>query len=232
MKRQISFKDKAGNLAKIEIELTDGRFSMSGETGSSCGQCDDNIDPRTIAQRELLAIWRKWHLNDMNAGTEEQTAVISIWAAGKNYDYEKACEFLKSINLYEVPHPDTGKPYKYGHGWLTRALPVDLWPDIEKLCVIIDKEEKEAVRELAPADWDQMTDEIHALALSLEISAAEALESVSRSGNDYKYAGTLYFVGTEEEAEELAREILSDKDCGWKAAVAAGDTTSGKDEWI
>lgn len=98
------------------------------------GQCIDEIakyihSPKVQA---IQAMWKKYHLNGMNAGTIEQEAAIKKHFAetGERYDYTKACDYLKSIGMYEVEY--TGKSvgkifdhemYKYGHAWLVRDLP-------------------------------------------------------------------------------------------------------------
>jgi hypothetical protein len=72
----------------------------------------------------------------MNAGTKKQTEAIKDWLknSGQRYDYEKACEYLKKINLYEVEH--NGQPYKYGHGWIAFEIPRET---IERITEIIYK---------------------------------------------------------------------------------------------
>ena len=62
-------------------------------------------------------MWQRNHLNDMHAGTERQEEAIKEWEKqGNRYDYTAACEYLKSVGLYD----DNG--YEYGHGWLYRNI--------------------------------------------------------------------------------------------------------------
>jgi len=66
-KREISFLDADRKKATIEVEIT-GRngypeFTMSGEYCGSLGQCLDNIKPSTDEQKELIKLWKKYHLN-------------------------------------------------------------------------------------------------------------------------------------------------------------------------
>lgn len=88
------------------------------------GQCLDSIAKRTHDKQfmELYRLWKLYHLNDMHAGTIEQEKAIEDWESkGNRYDYTSACEYLKSVGLYEVEN--NGKPYKYGHGWLYWDIP-------------------------------------------------------------------------------------------------------------
>lgn len=130
------------NPVEVEIRFEETEngyvFRASGtiynQTKTDCwcaGQCLDTIS-KYLDTPEFNAIYRLWklyHLNDMHAGTREQEEAIDVWKAkGNGYDYTEACEYLKSIGLYEVEH--NGKPYKYGHAWL-------FWPisenDLEEI---------------------------------------------------------------------------------------------------
>lgn len=91
-----------------------------------CGQCLDEIH-EFIKDKTFLEIYRLWklyHLNDLHAGTPRQEKAIKEWKENNKYEYTKACEYLKSINLYE----DNG--YKYGHGWLYEPIPKE---DLDKI---------------------------------------------------------------------------------------------------
>lgn len=120
----------------IEMELRETpkgmEFSASGNIWNprhtdiySGGQ---NLD--TIAHyihsplfKEIYRLWKLYHLNGMHAGTAEQEQALKEYhtRTHTNYDYTSDCEYLKSLNLYEVEHE--GKPYKYGHAWLYWGIP-------------------------------------------------------------------------------------------------------------
>ena len=88
------------------------------------GQCLDTIAKyiNTPLFNEIHRLWKKYHLNGMNAGTEEQEKAVDEYLAnGNRYDYYDVCKYLKSIDLYEVDY--NGKPYKYGTSWLHREIP-------------------------------------------------------------------------------------------------------------
>lgn len=104
-KLQVEFKDANNVLFKINVELRkkdDGtELAITGEGDGACGQVLDHIKPLNQGQKDLVAIWREYHLNGMNAGTEEQTKVLNQMKG--NYDYDKAKRFLDS-------HGRDGKP--------------------------------------------------------------------------------------------------------------------------
>jgi hypothetical protein len=75
----------------------------------------------------IIDIWNKWHLNDMNAGTEKQQAFINEWKKLNKYEYSEVCEALKEVNLYI----DNG--YKYGSQWLVKPLPEEVITEITNI---------------------------------------------------------------------------------------------------
>lgn len=77
MKRKVSFLDAGRSRVTVEVEIKDGRFSMSGEVGGSMGQVLDSIEPDGDLQNQLISLWRKYHLNDMVAGTPKQMELVS-----------------------------------------------------------------------------------------------------------------------------------------------------------
>lgn len=125
----------------VEIELKENEkglqvFTASGSVWNNRhtnsimgGQCLDSLMkfPSLRNNKTYLKIYRLWkqyHLNDMNAGTPEQSEALKKYHKenGSSYDYTKDVEYLKSINLWEVMLP-CGEMYKYGHGWLYREIP-------------------------------------------------------------------------------------------------------------
>jgi hypothetical protein len=116
-------------------DTTKPTFSVCGEVWYPnksdvfmCGQCIDSIWEYygdQIKDKDLFLeikdLWEKYHLNDMNAGTLEQTRALK----GKRFDYTEACEYLKEKGLYEVDTEIDGRimTYKYGHSWLYNPIP-------------------------------------------------------------------------------------------------------------
>lgn len=94
-----------------------------------CGQCLDSLLPHLENNplfMELYAIWCEYHLNDLKGGTIEQMEALKDFEG----DYYTAqCEYLKSINLYEV------NGFKYGHDWLLKVIPSEVVDRIKMLCI-------------------------------------------------------------------------------------------------
>ena len=124
-------------------------FSASGTIWNAqktdcleCGQCLDTIaeyikDPLFL---EIYGLWKKYHLNSLNAGTPEQEEAIQKMGS-RSYNYDTVCEYLKNIGLYEVNYTGlsigkvyNNEPYKYGHAWLIREIPQDV---IKRIKVLI-----------------------------------------------------------------------------------------------
>ena len=79
-KRKLSL---GGGYMTVDIEVTDNRLSICGETEDSCGQNVGELDEffkysATPAEKAIIPklrdIWNKWHLNDMRPGCEHQRA--------------------------------------------------------------------------------------------------------------------------------------------------------------
>lgn len=139
------------NLVEVEIALEDKKQGMPVFTAiamvwnskhTDCvmsGQCLDKLlkykELKNNKQyQKIVELWKKHHLNDMHLGTIAQDEAIEKWKKqGNKYDYNDACEFLKSVGLYEVEYE--GKPYKYGHGWLYREIPQNDLEDIKALFI-------------------------------------------------------------------------------------------------
>jgi hypothetical protein len=125
-------------LATFEVELKETEkglvFSMCAnvwnirKTYIYCGgQCCDTIGecfPNNKKVQRLVEIWKKYHLNDLNAGTiNQENALKNI----SGHDYTEQCKYLESVNLLY----DNG--YKYGTSWLFRQIPEDVIQEIKEL---------------------------------------------------------------------------------------------------
>lgn len=122
-------------------ELREGRFSMQGEIWNprksdlySCGQNVSGVcgyfSQDKKAQR-MLAIWERWHLNDMQAGSPRQMAYLREHPIDpKSYTYPKSYYEIVSQVLTDAGlNPDNG--YLYGHSWLLEEIPADVVAEIQ-----------------------------------------------------------------------------------------------------
>ncbi len=157
MKKEISFgkinysgKNKI-NEVTVELSLKekeDGKvvFSACADVWNSRhtdivsgGQILDELLPY-LASNDLFMIifiwWKKYHLNDMHAGTTRQEEKLKaqekLFPGCFDSDiskssYEKQCEFLKESGMYE----DNG--YEYGSSWLYEEIPEDILKEMRKI---------------------------------------------------------------------------------------------------
>ena len=136
------------NTVEVTVELKENKegkpcFTASGMIWNakhtdavSGGQNLDEINKFVHTQefKEIYELWQKYHLNDMHAGTVEQEKAVNEYFQNNTeikYDYDKACEHLKELGIYEVEHE--GKPYKYGCGWVYYSIPEEDLTKIKNL---------------------------------------------------------------------------------------------------
>jgi len=107
----------------------------------SGGQCLDRIAkdyPDNKEVQTIVKLWKKHHLNDMNAGTPRQTKHLK--SLGEYKSYEWACEELDKVNMLVDKEFSPNNPYKYGSAWLYREIPDK---DIKEIKSIITKYKKD-----------------------------------------------------------------------------------------
>lgn len=119
----------------IELEEKDSflLLSICGEMFDSFGQ---NIgfgqiheEVKEILPARLYQIWKRWHLNDMRAGTFTQEEILrQAKDSGVELDsYYEQCDYLAKFDALI----DDG--YKYGSKWLKEELPQDVIDYIQTL---------------------------------------------------------------------------------------------------
>ena len=107
-----------------EISIS-GDLKEKGALGrprdSSWGQVLDNIESPTGELKEIVSLWKRYHLNDLHAGTKKQEDALKLkFPEGSNankYVHDEQVQYLKSVGLYS----DRG--YEYGTGWLVEKVP-------------------------------------------------------------------------------------------------------------
>lgn len=70
----------------------------------------------------LCDIWDRWHLNGLNAGTQEQRPVAN------GHGYDATCNALKAAGLL------VDRGYTYGSAWLLERLPEEIVAEVKALC--------------------------------------------------------------------------------------------------
>lgn len=105
-------------------------FSASGEISNySFGQNLDEIYKLNSGNHlfsQVYKYWKKFHLNDLQAGTLEQTEILKKY---ESTDYDDRCEFLKEHDMY------VDRGYTYGTKWLTQIIPDTIVSEIKKLII-------------------------------------------------------------------------------------------------
>lgn len=131
------------NQAEVEWRLHDGKFSASGGIWKSnksdyetCGQMVDELlkyFPDDQLLQRIVQVWKKWHLNDLTAGSPKQMEFLEQIGPGPSGDYYSwAVEKLTEAGLN--PDPDltyNDKPYMYGSAWLHTEIPASVVAEIE-----------------------------------------------------------------------------------------------------
>ena len=137
-------KDNASVIEWSLYDFNDGRvrFTMSAtiwnRLGTDCiqaGQCLDEI--RRLYRfnplvKEMVEVWKLWHLNDMNAGTPRQEAYLKGYRQAfldthnhemDSWSYDTRLDILEKAGLSPDPHHEN---YVYGTAWLHTVLPQDV----------------------------------------------------------------------------------------------------------
>ena len=135
-------KGRASNECEVTWSVENGRFSMSAGIWQAnkrdllaCGQMVDEVAklfPNDSKLQRMCAIWERWHLNDMKAGSKVQEDYLRAHPIPpEDYAYPKshhtvACQVLADAGLN--PDPDG---YSYGHAWKTEDLPAEVIAEIQ-----------------------------------------------------------------------------------------------------
>lgn len=149
------------------------------------------------------------------------------------------------------------KGYKYGEKWLVNPLPDDIEDQLDNLCDLIEEEEDELTEQLEAvfdmgADEFAPTDEIiqqvvelrdcdedearHFIALGMHLKCTfgDLNDTFENTGDHlYKANGVEYYIGTDEELESIAEDIVNDEEYAylWREAVAAERTEQSLKDW-
>lgn len=81
-------------LAFVTVKTENGNASFTGSSRNQSGQMQDRIKPRNKYEKALIAMWKRWHLNDMHAGCIHQR---KLWKLDKQ---ELITEYIPTMKLY------------------------------------------------------------------------------------------------------------------------------------
>lgn len=154
---ELKTKDNGVQVFSASAKVWNGNHSdiiMGGQCiGTLLDELRNQLKEKGILEEmeEIGRLWKAYHLNDMHAGTPEQEAALKeAGLAGFASNYEKCCEYLKSVGMYEVELED-GTMYKFGCGWLTQPIPEE---DLERITKIIN-EGREGLKEIVEEDLEE-----------------------------------------------------------------------------
>lgn len=132
--------------ANCEAEITwsltdDGRFSMSAGIWQSnkrdlemCGQYVDTVAayfPNDTLVQRMLAVWQRYHLNDMRAGSAVQETYLREHPIPEaDYRYPKSHYVVASKVLADAGLNPDADGYLYGHEWKREELPAEVQAEI------------------------------------------------------------------------------------------------------
>jgi hypothetical protein len=151
------------------------------------------------------------------------------------------------------------KGFKYGADWLYLPIPEDICKRIDDLCEVLQNEEKELSQSLTvPGDFDMGNEDFKAtenlieqvmqmrecneqeakrfvaLGVHLRFTFSDLDATFEESGDClYVANGTEYYIGTENELTEIAKDRVDDDEYEyfWRESVAAKSTILGLKEW-
>ena len=128
----------------VFVDWDGKRLSLTGvEAPYANGNCSGSfgqitLDPSlpqkawtTEKVERLAAIWDRWHLNDMRAGSEAQEA----WLREHRAEYEAQTldhyVWAKAELAKAGLQPDNG--YSYGSSWMTEEVPLEVLAELHSM---------------------------------------------------------------------------------------------------
>lgn len=127
---------------KLEQRKEGLRFSMCAEIWNpretnlyTVGQCVDEVAayfPNDEKAQRMVEIWKRWHLNDMKAGSAVQEQYLKDRPIDQaEYAYPKSYYEVASEKLFEVGLNPDADGYQYGHAWKFEQIPGDVIAEIQ-----------------------------------------------------------------------------------------------------
>ena len=192
-----------------------------------------------------IVIWERMEGNPINY----------ILGYGKHKKHDSSDLYVKYL-LLAINGLYADREYRYGTSWLYTPIPEDIFEIADSICDKIEQEEKELSESINPVfdmgnehfepNNESVSNVMHlrtcseneaynfiALGMYLECTFGDLNETlqIHKDKRLYKANGHYYFVGTYEELEEVARNIMvgdSDMKYFWKES----DTLLSFNEWV
>lgn len=132
-KKRITY-EKPDCHANVDILFENKRLTISaslyeGFSYSTGGQCYEELFNEFPQSARLVEIWRRWHLNDMNAGDAEQETFLRVKRSlsKASYDYGVSRAELERAGLL------THNGYEYGTSWVFEAVPESVLTELKEI---------------------------------------------------------------------------------------------------
>ena len=134
----VAFRIKEG---KVELAITGDAKGPHG--AHSCGQIYDHlkedIDEYVFPEAAvdgLIEVWKRWHLNSLNAGCEHQREMKRAMIESGAVRPEFFHSYTEVIKLDGFAHcPKCADGYAYGSAWCHEILPVEV---VEYICDLFE----------------------------------------------------------------------------------------------
>jgi hypothetical protein len=134
----------------LELAITGEGYGPGrrGRRQECAGQIHEDVKlafPDDTDVQRLVALWERWHLNGMKAGTHEQNECLKANPPTDRLDwYSNACRILREHGLYsvKVPPDEEWSPegtYHFGRYWLVEKLPEDVEAEILTLVAKLER---------------------------------------------------------------------------------------------
>ena len=94
MQRRVEMNVSKDEIAFVTIKIENGNVSFDGSSTNQGGQMQDILKPRNKYEKALIAMWNRWHLNDMHAGCIHQR---KLWNLDRK---ETVTEYAPTMKLY------------------------------------------------------------------------------------------------------------------------------------
>lgn len=123
----VSIENRKENIKEVSVGQNYNKILEAIQGIKNKNLVEDEILANLKDLEKIIELWKEYHLNNFNAGTDKQKVAIDQNPDIKFKRYDLICEYLKSIDLYE----DRG--YRYGSSWLIRLIPKDVLDSLSKL---------------------------------------------------------------------------------------------------